>query len=168
MISAILAISKNNCIGKDNKLPWPYIKEDMSWFQDKTKDNIVVMGSNTWDSLDIHKPLKNRRNIVISSKKSKDFPGADSVINHDILSNILNLSRSNPTKEVFIIGGAQIYTLCAPITDTWYITRIDQEYDGDTFFDLNKLIKDFSLVSSVETADNPSNLPRYWFEIYKK
>jgi len=64
MINAIIAKSKNNIIGHENKLPWPHLKEDMKWFQFITSNEIVIMGSNTWKSLP--GPLTNRIQVVIS------------------------------------------------------------------------------------------------------
>ena len=72
----ILAADEYGGIGYNNDLPWPRIDLDMRWFMDHTKDNVVVMGSRTWDSLGIHKPLKNRINYVVSSQDFKKFDGA--------------------------------------------------------------------------------------------
>ena len=72
----ILAVDEYGGLGNKNDLPWPKIKLDMQWFMDHTKNNVVVMGSRTWDSLGIHKPLKDRINYVISSKDIKLFEGA--------------------------------------------------------------------------------------------
>lgn len=168
MVSAILAISKNNCIGKDKCMPWPHIKEDMKWFESKTTSHIVVMGSGTWNSVGIKKPLKNRKNIVISSKQLKDFPDADDVINNNILENISNLNILWPDKEIFISGGSQIYKLCAPLVDTWLVTRIEEEYDGDTFLDLDTILQNYNFTDRYWPKEWNDKLPKYTWEIYKR
>ena len=144
MISAILAISENGCIGNRNQLPWPHIPEDMKWFQDKTTNHVVVMGSKTWDSLK-YKPLKNRVNIVISSNDLSFFPGADDVISHNILNDIQLLTLLYPNKEIFIMGGKQIYEQCFTICDKLYITKINKNYKGDTKLNLVEILPQYEL-----------------------
>lgn len=168
MISAILAISKNNCIGKNNSLPWPRLKNDMKWFYSITKNNIVVMGSSTWKSLGKHKPLKDRINVVISKNEIRNFPGVNEVISNNLPDDIKLLNCLYPNREIYIIGGAQIYNLCKPIIDTWYITRVDQEYNGDTFLDLDNLISDTKITQEFSVNDQTPNTPPYHFEIYRK
>lgn len=68
MISMILAADTNGGIGKNNTMPWEHISEDMKHFQRTTNNNVVVMGTNTWDSLGNIAPLKNRINYVISTQ----------------------------------------------------------------------------------------------------
>ena len=147
MISAILAVSKNNVIGKDEKMPWD-IKEDMNWFVEKTINNAVVMGRKTWDSLGKHKPLKNRKNVVISSKNMSDLLGVSAIINGDLTVAVPTIANSWPNIETIVMGGAEIYEQCFPICDKIYLTRIHKEYIGDTFVDIDKVLKDFKKVFS--------------------
>jgi len=132
MISAILAVAENGVIGNEDKLPWPHIKEDMIWFMNKTKNNVVVMGSKTWDSLGIIKPLKDRLNYVVSSQPKTHFEGAEGVLNGQLCSSLRSLEEQYPDKEIFVIGGANIYAQAFPYCDNIYLSRIKGEYEGDT------------------------------------
>lgn len=147
MISAILAIAKNKVIGKEEKVPWN-IKEDMDWFVEKTTNNAVVMGRKTWDSLGKYKPLKNRKNVVVSSKNMSVLKGANAIIHGDLTVAVPTIAKSFSNIETFIMGGAEIYEQCFSICDKIYLTRIHKEYEGDTFVDIDKVLKDFKKVFS--------------------
>jgi dihydrofolate reductase len=143
IVSMIVAIAKNGCIGKDNELPWPRIAQDMKWFKTHTSDKIVLMGSNTWYSLP-KRPLANRINVVISSKSATSFfdgdLGAepDHVVNGTPEEIITQLRKRYPDhQELMIIGGAQVYNLFANVANRLYVTRIDKEFEGDCFLNLN-------------------------------
>lgn len=137
-IIIIVAVSANNVIGKDNEIPW-YIKEDFKHFKKLTSGHTVIMGRKTFLSLPI-KPLPNRENIVLS----KSYFESDGVIVKGSLKEAIDASRN---KKVFIIGGSSVYEECMEFADKLEITRIDREYEGDTFFpEINlskwKLIKE--------------------------
>lgn len=161
MISAILAVSMNNVIGKDEKMPWD-VKEDMKWFVEKTKNNVVVMGRKTWDSLGKYKPLKNRKNIVVSSKNMSDLKGANGVIHGDLTTAITTVSKWYPEKETIVMGGAEIYKQCFSICDKIYLTRIHGEYEGDTFIDIDAVLEDFEKIYTEDHEDICT------FEIWEK
>src|SRR5689334_631372 len=98
-LKAILAMSLNRVIGKDNKLPW-HLPEDLRWFKKLTTGNVIIMGRKTWDSLG--KPLPNRENIVLT-RSSVSIPGARAIRSLD------ELQPENDARDYFIIGGAQIF-----------------------------------------------------------
>jgi dihydrofolate reductase len=157
MINLIFAVSQNNIIGKNNKLPW-HIPDDLKRFKDLTINDVVVMGRKTWESLPNNcKPLSNRTNVILSSKEL-ELSGA-------IVYNSINdvLEHYND-KTVWIIGGTKILQEFLPFADNLYITRINHDVDGDTYgplIDYNEWI----LESSVDMVYNNyeySNL------IYKK
>lgn len=125
MFSIIAAIGKNRELGKDNQLVF-HIKDDMKFFRETTTGHAVVMGRKTWDSLP--SKLKNRQNIVISSR---DFDGPDLII-HDIDQFIKD--HKNTTEEIFIIGGASIYTAFLPYAKTLYLTEVDASAPSATVF----------------------------------
>lgn len=152
MISAILAVAVNGVIGKDEKMPWD-IKEDMKWFVEKTKNNVVVMGRKTWDSLGNHKPLKNRKNVVVSSKNMTELKGANGIIHGDLITAISTVETWYPEKETIIMGGAEIYNQCFSICDKIYLTRIHEEYEGDTFIDINSVLTNFENTFSENHED---------------
>ena len=135
-IKIIAAVCKNNGIGKNNSLPWKS-KSDLKFFSETTKgnfNNAVLMGRKTWESL--NKPLINRFNIIISSKKLDD-----SLPNVKVFKNIddaILFSNSKNFDTLWVIGGAQIYKTflnhyCNLIQEC-FITQIEEEHDCDTFF----------------------------------
>ncbi|MBU1032645.1 MAG: dihydrofolate reductase [Patescibacteria group bacterium] len=124
MISIIVAISKNNCIGKDGKLPW-HIPEDMKHFKELTIGKVVVMGRKTWESIpDKFRPLPNRKNVIITRQENYEAPESVEVFNSidDALTNY-------SSDDVMIIGGAQIYKQAFESADKLYVTHVDREVD---------------------------------------
>ena len=128
MISLIVAASENNVIGKKNQLPWR-LPADMRHFKNTTKGNVVVMGRKTFQSLG--KPLHDRVNIVIT--KQPDFK-ADGALIAASLIEALEKGGQFPDKEIFIIGGGEIYLQSLELCDRIYLTRIHRHFEGDTFF----------------------------------
>ena len=148
MISAILAVSENGVIGKDGKLPWPHIPEDMKWFMNITLNNVVVMGSKTWFSLGIKKPLPNRLNYVVTTQPASGFIEADGVIcGKNLCEELIGLALQHPQKDITIIGGANIYNQCFPLCEKIYLTKVYGKYDGDTYIDMETVLQDFELQS---------------------
>jgi len=128
MISLIVAIAKNNVIGKNNDLPWHY-PEDLKHFKETTSGKTVLMGYNTYQSIlkRLGKPLPNRKSIVLTSREI-DEPG---VI---VVRDIFKFIHSLPDEDLFVIGGRQVFNLFLDLVDRLYITHIEKEYDGDIFF----------------------------------
>ncbi len=125
MTSIIVAIAKNNAIGKDNQLLW-HISEDLKYFKRITSGHTVIMGRKTFES--IGRPLPNRTNIIIS----RNFP---ETVGMTVVSSIEEaLQRTAGEEEVFIIGGGSIYREAMPKADRLYITHVDTVCEADTFF----------------------------------
>lgn len=125
MVSIIVAYSKNRVIGYKGKIPWK-IKGEQLWFKELTLNHTVIMGRKTYES--IGKPLDNRLNIVVSSTL---FFDKENLKTARSLNEAISLANS---EEVFIIGGQQLYEEAITIADTLYITEIDIEVEGDTYF----------------------------------
>jgi dihydrofolate reductase len=123
--SIIVAIAKNNAIGKDNKLLW-YLPNDLKHFKDVTTGHTVIMGRKTYES--VGKPLPKRRNIVVT-RQAISIEGCEVVPSIEAA-----LALCADEEEVFIVGGAEIYRQSIPLTDRIYLTKVDQDFDGDTFF----------------------------------
>lgn len=131
IISLIAALSKNRVIGKNNDLPWK-LPDDMKFFMEKTKGHHTIMGRKNYDSIPLKfKPLPERTNIVVTRQKNFKALGCIVV---DSLENGLTIAKGNQEQETFIIGGAEIYKLGLPHANRLYLTEIDAEIDGDTFF----------------------------------
>jgi|AntRauTorckE6833_2_1112554.scaffolds.fasta_scaffold23719_3 dihydrofolate reductase len=134
-ISAIAALGNQRQIGKDNELLWN-IPEDLQRFKELTSGKAVIMGRKTWQSLpESVRPLPGRENIVLT--RDENFVAPGSVVKDDIESAInyaKKWSGKNNHDEVFIIGGETIYKQALPQTDKLYLTLVDSDEEGDTFF----------------------------------
>lgn len=179
MLNMIFAISSNGMIGYNGGLPWPFIKEDMKWFKDHTKGQIVVMGRTTWNSLGKNAPLKDRFNIVVSSTPA---PGADVTITLDetvkremadvgvslLKESIMGAARAfDAVKQVFVIGGKKLYDEMLPYVDNIYLTTIHGEFNGDTQLDVAKYLENTTreeYTHMYATNDRPA----LDFAIYRK
>lgn len=125
----IAAVGQHLELGRDNELLW-HLPDDFQWFIKHTKHKPVVMGRNTMDSLG--KPLKNRKNMVLSSKKSGILEGFE---HYSTLEEIIDLERGLGTKELMIIGGGALYAYAISLCDRIYLTKVNASFDGaDTFF----------------------------------
>jgi len=146
MINLIVAIGKNNVIGRGNELPWHY-KEDMEFFKSTTMGHTVIMGEATFKSIlgYIHKPLPGRTSVIATLT---DYTYPEIETTNDILKYLNEFPKD---QELFIIGGKIIYDVTLDAADRLYITHIDKEYEGDVYF---KEI-DYSLYNIIqETASN--------------
>lgn len=126
-ISIIVAVAKNNAIGKDNKLLC-HLSEDLKRFKKLTTGHTIVMGKTTYYSLP-NRPLPNRRSIVITDVAGEQIDNC--VMAYSIEDAI---AKMDPDRENFIIGGASIYRQFMPYADKLYITWIHHEFEADTFF----------------------------------
>ncbi len=126
MISIIAAMARNRVIGKDNDLIW-HLPADLKHFKEKTLGKPVIMGRKTFESME--EALPGRTNIVITRQPDYKAPGC---LVADSLEHALELVSGEP--EIFIAGGGEIYEQAIPIADRMYITIIEHEFDGDTYF----------------------------------
>lgn len=127
MISLMVAHDKNRVIGLNNDMPW-HIPEDLAYFKEKTMGKAMVMGRKTYES--IGRPLPGRQSIVLT--RNKDFAAEGTVVVHELTEAIEQAGKY--AEEVMIIGGAEIFSMTLDIADRLYITLIQSEYEGDTFF----------------------------------
>ncbi len=119
----IAALSRNRVIGKGGKLPW-HISEDLKRFKRLTTGHTVLMGRKTFESLG--KPLPNRRNVVLSSRT---LPGIET---YPTLADALRALENE--EKVFVIGGGEVFAQLIDQADALYLTLVDHEVEGDTFF----------------------------------
>ena len=127
-MDAIVAVSKNWGIGKDNDLLFS-IPEDMAFFRETTKGGTVIMGRATLLSLPAGKPLKNRRNIVLSTREGFEVPEAEVAKSPEAA-----IELAGDDERVFVIGGASVYRQMLPFCDRVYVTLVDAEPEADCFF----------------------------------
>jgi dihydrofolate reductase len=125
MIGLIVAYDKNRVIGNKGRIPWR-IKGEQLRFKNLTTGNVVVMGRRSYE--EIGRPLPNRLTIVVSSTKCFD---EENVITVKSIEEAIEKAEG---RDVFISGGARIYEEALPLCDKLFITEVDGEFEGDTFF----------------------------------
>jgi dihydrofolate reductase len=131
IISLIAARTQNGVIGKNNDLPW-HLPDDMKYFMQTTSSHYVVMGRKNYDSIpEKFRPLPNRTNIVVT--RQVGFTADKCTVVHS-LADAVHLAEKNNQSELFIIGGAEIYQLAMPFANRLYLTEIQTELAGDTYF----------------------------------
>lgn len=125
-ISLILAMGRNRVIGRDNQLPW-HMPADLAHFKVTTMGKPVLMGRKTWES--IGKALPGRLNIVLTGQVGFEAEGATVVNSIDDA-----IVVCGSADELMVIGGAGVYLALLPRAQKIYLTLIDEDFDGDTFF----------------------------------
>ncbi len=129
----IYARAANGVIGKDNAMPW-HLPEDMAHFKQLTQGCVVIMGRKTWDSLPPRfRPLPGRTNIVVTRQGDWQAEGA---LRADSLAQALQQAQAastEPSRPVWVMGGAQIYAQALPLASRVEVTEIAQDFDGDAY-----------------------------------
>lgn len=125
-LSLVVAASSNNVIGRDGGLPW-HLPDDLRQFKRLTMGKAVIMGRNTYES--IGRPLPDRRNIVMTRNADYVADGCD------VVSSVSEaIDALEGAEEAMIIGGGQVYRDFLPLADRIYLTRVQAEVEGDTYF----------------------------------
>ena len=161
MLSIIVAKAKNNIIGKDNKIIW-HLPEDLKHFKNITTGHKIIMGRKTFESLG--RVLPNRKHIIFSNNPSFNVNEENVKVVHSLLE-IQDLIEGK--EEAFVIGGAMIYNFLMPYVKKMYVTEIDKEFEGDTFFPKidNNIWKEISREKGIK--DEKNNLD-YYFVTYER
>ena len=146
MICSILAATNLGGIGNRGTLPWPKHRQDLEWFKEHTTNQIVVMGRNTWEDPLMPKPLPNRINYVVSGHHvAKEYQHLVRWIPSNAVDNIKQIQKENPTKDVFIIGGRQLYEATESLVERVYLTRMKGAWFADTRIDLERYLTCFRI-----------------------
>ncbi|KGR78899.1 type 3 dihydrofolate reductase [Ureibacillus manganicus] len=126
MISLIVAHDINRVIGYQNQMPW-HLPGELKYFKETTMGKPMIMGRKTFES--IGRPLPGRKNIIVTRNNAYQQDGVE-------VATSLNeaLEKACEAEEIMIIGGEEIFKLALPIADRLYITHIEHEFNGDTFF----------------------------------
>lgn len=160
MISFIVAMDKNRLIGKNNQLPW-HLPGDLAFFKQVTMGHPIIMGRKTFES--IGKVLPGRENIIVTRDKDYNIEGCTVIHSVEEIKKI----EQDKNDELFVIGGAEIFKETFEIVDRLYITLIDEEFEGDTYFpEFNK--NDWVIVSNEKGIKDEKNPYNYYFVIYDK
>lgn len=144
-LSMIAAMGNNRAIGLDNKMPW-HLPADLKWFKKTTLGSPIIMGRKTYESIGF--PLPGRLNIIMSRNTDLEIEGCTVVNSLEAA-----ITKAAGFDEVFITGGAHLYEKFLEDADKLYLTLIDQDFVGDTFF------PDYSIYewNEVERIDNPAD-----------
>ena len=159
MLSIIVAFAKNNVIGKDNKLIW-HLPEDLKRFKEITQGKTIIMGRKTFESLG--RVLPNRKHIVVTKNKKwkYDNPQVEIVYGIEDLKKYIDSEEEN-----FVIGGESIYSLLMPYVNKMYVTKINENFDGDTYFpEINE--KNWKIIEKKEMQKDEKNPYQYEFLTY--
>ena len=158
-LSLIVAVGTSGVIGNDGRLPWR-LPSDLAHFKKTTMGHPVVMGRKTFES--IGKPLPGRRNIVLSRSVAQFPPGIEGVSSPE---EVLELCAGD--EEVFVIGGAEIYRHFIGCADRIYLTEVEGDFPGDTFFDaLDPEV--WNEISRIEQPADEKNHYRHTFLLFKR
>lgn len=128
IVSMIVAMGEDGCIGKDGRIPWR-LSADLKRFKRVTMGRHLIMGRKTFESLG--RPLPGRVNIVIT--RSKDYQVQGCLVANS-LQDALAVAEGNGESEVFVIGGGEIYAQALPLAGRLYLTKVHTKRDGDVFF----------------------------------
>ncbi|MBQ9934847.1 MAG: dihydrofolate reductase [Lachnospiraceae bacterium] len=152
MISLIVAYANNQVIGNKGCIPWK-IKGEQKRFREITTGNVVIMGRRSYE--EIGRPLPNRTTIVVSN--TKDFNG-DNCFTAKSLDEAIKMAGD---KDIYVSGGARLYEEALSIVEKMYITEIDCDIEGDTYFptfDKEQFIKE---IDEVVDGDIPYTYVTY-------
>lgn len=160
MIHAIVAVERSQGIGLNGQMPWPFLKEDMTWFKQLTLNNVVLMGANTWRSLP--KKLVDRVNVVIGKSDSQ----GSSHSWFDPATAIKYCKDLYPDKDIYIIGGQQLYDSTLELVDKYFVTEIDADYPCDKFFNLTYVKNNYPNITTHKIVNATDTTPRFIIREY--
>lgn len=161
-VNLVVAVAKNGVIGKENQLVW-HLRDDMKFFKELTSGQIILTGRKNYESIpEKFRPLPNRLNCIMTRNKGYQATGCE--LFSDIKTWIDTFR--NDARELFIIGGGEIYNqaLELDLVDVMYITHVNAEPEGDTYFPMFNEIDWHAEVISVQRRDERNEFD---FEIVK-
>ena len=161
ILSLLVAAAENNVIGKDNQLPW-HLPNDLKYFKNLTWGMPILMGRKTFES--IGKPLPGRKSIVIT--RNKDWQHENVTTVHSIEEAVQNATALG-VKEVFVIGGAEIFKTSLATANRIYLTRIHQEFEGDVYFP-ELSAAEWQLMSSRFCQADEKNKYDHTYEVWER
>lgn len=161
ILSLLVAVDENHVIGKDNQLPW-HLPNDLKYFKNLTWGMPILMGRKTFES--IGKPLPGRKSIVITRSKEWQREGVEVV--HSVQEAIAK-ANEHDIKEIFVIGGAEIFATSFDQADRIYLTRIHHAFEGDVYFP-KVSEKEWRLVKSHLSPMDDKNLYDHTFQVWER
>ena len=160
MITIVVAMGLNNEIGANNQLLW-HLPKDLKHFKEITSGHPIIMGRKTYES--IGKPLPNRTNIVVSTKKDWFEEG---ILIVGSLKEAIKFAKKID-EDVFIIGGGEIYKQTMELADKLEITLVDEDFEADTFFPKIDM-KIWQKTNEEFHEKDEKNNHNFYFQTYEK
>jgi dihydrofolate reductase len=161
-ISLIVAMDENGAIGKDGGLPWRQ-SADLKRFKHLTLGHVVIMGRKTWQS--IGKVLPGRIIVVVTRQADYHAEGVQVV---HTLEEALEVSRAQEEKEVFVIGGAQLFNRVLSLANRIYLTRVHTHIqNADAFFPAFE-VRDWQLIHEEQQSADAKNQYPTTFQVWKR
>ncbi len=164
IITLVAAASENNVIGKQNKLVWN-LPNDTRFFRNTTWGMPVIMGKKTFESLE-HKPLTGRFNVVITNHP-ETLQAKGPVKTAGSLQEAIAVAGTTDAKEVFIVGGGQVYAEALPIARKIVLTRVHAVVEGDAFFPVFSEAE-WRLVSHTDFQADEKHQYAYSFQVWER
>ena len=160
LLSAIVAISENNIIGRDGHLPW-HLSADLKHFKAITLGHHILLGRKNYQ--DINRPLPGRINLVLTRDPQFEAPGC--IVCHSLNDAIAVAEKAGET-ELFIIGGAEIYRMALPFCEKLYLTRVQASIEGDV--EMPPLGEGWVKVSEDYGESDEKNDFPYAFQVFER
>ncbi|ART83092.1 dihydrofolate reductase [Oceanisphaera profunda] len=158
IVALIVAMTRNGVIGKDNAMPW-HLPADLAYFKQTTLGKPIVMGRNTFNS--IGRALPGRRNIIVSQSLIEAPIGTEVVPSPEAA-----LALLAGESEVMVMGGGQLYQAFLPLSQRLYLTQIEADVEGDTYFPFQAA--DWQLESEQLRLGDERNEYNCRFQVYKR
>ena len=160
-VSIIVAIGKNNAIGKENRLLW-HLSDDLKRFKKLTTGHTLIMGRNTFLSLP-NGALPNRRHIVITDITEESFEGCEMAFS---IKQAIELAGNK--EECFVIGGGMVYAQFLPFVGRLYLTRVHASFEADTFFPVIDFSEWKEIMTENMDAGEKNEFPHTYTEYVRK
>lgn len=161
ILSLLVAASENNVIGKDNQLPW-HLPNDLKYFKNQTWGMPILMGRKTFES--IGKALPGRKSIVITRNWDWRRENVEAV--HSV-EEAIGKAAAYGSKEIFVIGGAEIFQTAFDRADRIYLTRVHHEFAGDAFFP-EVSTQEWNLVQNRYCTADDKNPYSHTFQVWER
>ena len=154
MIKAIMAVDDQGGVSKNGSMPWPKNKEDLKNFKKTTLNGVVIMGRLTWIDPNMPTPLKDRINVLVTSKSPNLYPGADKYVSGDLINNINKICLEYEKLTKWVIGGPNIINQLFSLIDVFHLTHIYGTFNCDKKLDIEKIRQNMKMYRSAPSRDN--------------
>jgi dihydrofolate reductase len=165
IISIVVSVDEKNGIGRENKMAW-HIKADLVHFKKLTEGKIVIIGENTFKSMDYYYTKSGREMpaklyIVLTPDEKLSSARKNITFVHS-LEEALSKAKETGEGEIFIAGGAYVFKETVSLADRIYLTKVHASYDCDTFF------PDYSEFKEISSEDAEENGTKFSFKVLEK